>query len=114
MPAGLIGAIMQFIDSSSTLHWRMKDGDITTRWYPLGHELHAGGLGRITIKIASQPLTCYNCHAISTGHLYICCTQNERNRWVATYCLEHAPRAIEIRTAQQSIHAPGQIQHVDR
>lgn len=113
MTASLIGTSMQYFESPCTLHWRMKDGDITTRWYPLGYELHAGGLGRITIKIASQPLTCYTWHTITAGHLYICCTQNERNRWVRTYCLEHAPRTIEIRSAQQSIHAPGQANHLD-
>lgn len=99
MTAGLIGAIMQFVDTSSALHWRMKDGSLSTQWYPLGEELYAGGLGCLTVRVAAQTLTCYSCHTIAPGLLYICCTQDKRQRHGAIYCLEHAPRQIEVRSA---------------
>lgn len=84
------------VNPSPGLRWCMHDGDLQTQWYPLGYQLHAGGLGRLTVLVASQPLICATNHMIAAGELYIFCSQPGR-RLQSAYCLEHSPRTITIK-----------------
>ena len=91
--------MMQRLDPSPCLHWRMEDGDVRTQWYPLGYALHAGGTGRLTVLVAATPLTCACDHTIAVGDIYISCMQHGRLGLAIVYCLEHAPRSITIQPA---------------